>query len=426
MSIPPKHDHATIAFPKHFLWGSATSAYQVEGDNIYTDWWEWEQTHQPPHLRSGKAAQQYHLYEQDFQLAKKLSHNAHRLSIEWSRIEPYQGEFQLEAIDHYKKVLKSLKEKQMKVMLTLWHFTLPKWVADQGGWENPQTINYFINFLEKVVPQLKDYVDFWITLNEPTVYIFHHYIDPRWPGAKKAWFGRRFLTLLNFANAHKKSYKLIHKIDPGKPVGFAHNVQSFEAYHKHFLTEQLAVLFGNLASNHSFYFLTQGHHDFLGLNYYIHTRFNHNLFQGLVKSVIDAKEQARDVSDLGWEIHPEGIFDVLTDLADHLPIYITECGIASTNDDRRTRFLITYLQEVYRAVASGVDVRGFFYWSLIDNFEWHRGFDPRFGLIEIDYKNQERRIRPSAYVYKKIIESNGIPHSLLKLLGHGMKVEEVL
>jgi len=139
--------------------------------------------------------------------------------------------------------------------------------------------------------------------------------------------------------------------------------------------------------------------------------------------LVEAKDDKKDVSDLGWEVYPEGIFDVLTDMSDGLPIYITECGIASTNDDRRTRFLIHYLQEVYQAIHAGVNIKGFFYWSLIDNYEWGRGFDARFGLVEVDFKTQARILRPSAEVYGEIAQHNGIPHKLLKLLGHTLDVK---
>ena len=166
-----KHDHETLKFPEGFLWGSATSAHQVEGNNINSDWWEWEQK-RPPRFRSGDACDQYNKYEEDFDLVKQLNHNSHRLSIEWSRIEPKEGEFNQEAIDHYKKVLESLKDKNLTVMLTLWHFTLPKWVSDKGGWENGKTVKYFEGFVKKIVPEIEEYVDFWVTLNEPGVYIY--------------------------------------------------------------------------------------------------------------------------------------------------------------------------------------------------------------------------------------------------------------
>jgi len=423
----PKHDHASLNFPEGFLWGAATSAFQVEGNNTNADWWEWEQKNQPAEKRSGLSANQYELYEKDFDLAKELGHNSHRLSIEWSRIEPEEGQFNQEAIDHYIKVLKVLKSLNFTVMLTLWHFTNPQWFAEKGGWTNFKSAFYFERFVKKIAPELLDYVDFWITINEPGVYTFMSYLGGdsagAFPPAKKNTT-QALLVTWNLARAHKKAYKVLRSLHPQKPIGIAQNVQSFEPFHKHSLIEQFAVGISDMVTNHSFYFLTKGYHDFLGLNYYFNYRLNRQ--KGLLPEVANPEVQERDVSDLGWEIYPEGIFSVLTDLADGLPIYITECGIASTNDDRRTRFLINYLQEVYRAIESGVKVKGFFYWSLIDNFEWHRGFDPRFGLVEVNYETQKRTIRPSALVYREIIKRNAIPHDLLKLLGHGIRVEDVL
>lgn len=419
------HEHKDLKFPDGFLWGSATSAHQVEGNNSNSDWWEWELL--SGRTKSGQADDQYNLYNQDFELAKNLGHNAHRLSIEWSRIEPQEGVFDQKEIDHYKQVLKSLKDKGFTVMLTLHHFTSPKWLADIGGWENSKSVSYFSRFVEKIVPELKNYVDFWITINEPGVYVFMGYLGGddagSFPPSKKNTLSAIKVTW-NFAQAHKKAYNLIHKIIPGAKVGMAQNVSSFGSSHKHSVMELLAVGLSDIITNHSFYFLTKGYHDFLGLNYYFHYRFSTD--KSFIPKIVNPETQRQDVSDLGWEIYPEGLFDVLTDLSDGLPIYITEAGIASTNDDRRTRFLIEYLQEVYRAVNSGVKIKGFFYWSLIDNFEWHRGFDPRFGLVEIDYSTQKRTPRPSAYVYKEIIEHNGIPHKLLKLLGHTLNVEKEL
>lgn len=422
---PPqeKHDHETLKFPEGFLWGAATSAHQVEGNNIHSDWWEWETNHQPPEFRSGLACDEYHLFEQDFELAKQLNHNAHRLSIEWSRIEPREGEFDSAEIEHYKKVLTALKTRGFTVMLTLWHFTLPLWVTQKGGWENGATVGYFERFVKKIVPEIAEYVDLWVTMNEPGVYIYDTYIERVWPHAKKSWLAQ-IKTFMNLVAAHKRVYKYLHgRFPAGKPVGIANNTLSFESYHKHSFTEQVAVFLNDLFVNHLFYMFTKGTHDFLGINYYFNIRFKDNKLTTQKK---DLMEQTHDVSDLGWEIYPEGIFQVLTDLADDVPVYITECGIASTNDDRRNRFLISYLQEVARAIRAGVNVRGFFYWSLLDNFEWHLGFEPRFGLVEVDYQTQARHIRPSALVYTDIIQHNGIPHSLLRFIGHTVQAEEVL
>lgn len=415
----PKHDHKCLDFPDNFLWGAGTSAYQVEGGNIYSDWEKFKS--------AGEAADQYNRFEEDFDLAKELGHNAHRLSIEWSRIEPEEGKFNQEEIDHYKKVLKALKERGFFCCLTLWHFTNPQWLADKGGWESTKAPFYFKRFVERIVPEIKDFVDLWVTINEPGVYVYMAYLggdgSGRFPPAKKSNFSALKVTW-NLIRAHKIAYRTIHKLVPTAKVGVAQNLNSFEAYHKHSIAEQIAVILSDFFSNHTFYLLTRNYHDFIGVNYYFHHRYRKT--KGLVPEMVDVSTLERDVSDLGWEIHPEGLFNVLSDVSDGLPIYITECGIASTNDDRRTRFLIAYLQEVYRAIAAGIKVKGFFYWSLIDNFEWHRGFDPRFGLVEIDYKTQKRIPRPSAYVFKQIIEHNGIPHHLLKLLGHTIDVEKEL
>ncbi len=424
-----KHHHQTLKFPDKFLWGAATSSFQVEGNNTNADWWHWEQKALSPSKRSGTAADQYNLFEKDFQMAADLGHNAHRTSIEWSRIEPREGEFNQQEIEHYKQVLKSLKDKKMTVMLTLWHFTLPQWLAEKGGWNNGQTIDYFLKFVQRVVPELKEYVDIWITLNEPNIYVFQTCSNGEWPGGKKGVWNQ-FHMMWNLAQAHKKVYRYLKQENPRQKVGIANNVQSYNPYHLHSITEQLAATGADFMGNHLIYTLTGKTHDFLGVNYYFHNRIRHFSFMDILKrnpveDSIGFEDKQHEVSDLGWEVYPEGIFDVLTDISNDLPIYITECGIASTNDDRRTRFLLNYLSEVYRAIEAGVKVEGFFYWSLLDNYEWHRGFDPRFGLMSVDYDSQKRTVRKSALVYKEIIKHNGIPHHLLKLLAHGLSTSEI-
>lgn len=426
LKIPAeKHQHNLLAFPSGFLWGAATSAYQVEGNNIYSNWWEWEKD-RDINYRSGQAADQYNRYLEDIELAKSLEHNAHRLSIEWSRIEPEEGLFNEEVIDHYCDELKTLKLTGMKVMLTIWHFTLPKWISDQGGWENSRTEFYFLRFIEKVIPSLKDYVDFYITINEPGVFVYTGYLTGIWPPQKKSKL-RSLKIYWRLAQAHKKAYHLLHRIDDKAKVGIANNIASFGSFHKHSLLEQLTVWVLDIFGNHLFYKLSGVQtHDFLGLNYYFHHWVSFN-GQSQLPSLVDVAITKKDTSDMGWEVNPEGIFDVLLDFSDyHLPIYITENGMASTNDDRRCRMMISYLKEIYHAIQSGADVKGYFHWSLIDNFEWADGFDPRFGLVEIDYNTQKRTPRPSAYVYADIIRNNGIPHHILRFIGHTVEAEEVL
>lgn len=429
-----KHDHQTLEFPEGFLWGAATSAHQVEGNNTNSDWWSWEQTQSEEH-RSGLACDQYNRYEEDFDLLKSLNHNAHRLSIEWARIEPKNGKFSEKEIEHYRSVLKSLKKKNIKIMLTLHHFTNPKWFADKGGWENLFAPSYFERYVQRVVIELKEYVDVWITINEPQVYSYMSYLTGNWPPNKKSGL-KALVVTYQMARAHKKAYKVIHKLIPKANVGIAHNAGSFNSFHRHSLREGLTVWMADVTQNHFFLKLTgQKYHDFIGLNYYFNKYISFNGEDTRLPSVIDVAVTKKDVSDMGWEIYPEGIFDVIMDFSDyHLPIYITENGLASTNDDRRCRFLVNYLKEVYHAISTGAKVKGYFHWSLLDNFEWADGFKPRFGLVEVDYKSKDssskntlkRRVRDSARVYAQIIKNNGIPHHLLRFIGHTVNAKEVL
>lgn len=422
----PKHDHATLTFPEGFLWGAATSSYQVEGNCTNSDWWAWERKTQPEEKWSKEACDQYHLYEQDFDLINKLGQNAHRLSIEWARIEPVEGQFDQQEIDHYKAVLKALKDRGIKVMLTLHHFTNPLWFAQKGGWESFKAPGYFERYVQKIVPELKEYVDLWITINEPGVLMWGSYLSGKWPPQKKSNFSA-LKAFWNMAQAHKKAYKVIHQIQPSTQVGIAHNVASYDVFHDHSLRENLTKWFDDRLMNHSFYTLTgMKYHDFLGINYYFHHYIS---FSGKTRlpGPIDVSVVKKEVTDMGWEIHPDGIFDVLVDLSDYKkPMYITENGLAAVNDDRRCRFLIAYLKEIYHAIQVGADVRGYFHWSLLDNFEWADGFDPKFGLVEVDLKTQKRTPRPSAYIYKDIIEHNGIRHDLMKFLGHRISAQDVI
>lgn len=421
-----KHDHDPLTFPDGFLWGAATSAHQVEGDNTNSDWWHWEQETQPEHMRSGKAADHYHRFKSDIKLAKDLHHNAHRLSVEWARIEPKEGKFDQQEIDHYKEVLAELKSQGFTVMLTLHHFTNPQWLAEMGGWENGKVIQLFERFVERVVPEFKMYVDLWITINEPGVYAYNGYLTAIWPPQKKNKFAAA-KAFWNMALAHKKAYYVIHKHVTNAMVGIAHNAASFSHLHQRSLREAIAVWGYDVGSNHLFFYLTgRDTHDFIGLNYYFNKYISFN-GESKIPGTLDITRTRKDATDMGWEVYPDGMFSVIMDFSDyHKPVYITENGLASTNDDRRARFLISYLKEVYHAIQLGVEVRGYFHWSLMDNFEWADGFGPRFGLIEIDYKTLKRTPRPSSYLYAEIAENNKIPHHFMQFIGHSIDVDDVL
>lgn len=419
------HHHETKKFPEEFLWGAATSAHQVEGNNRHNDWWDFEQRGLLKH-KSRKACDHYNRFEEDFALAEQMHHNAHRLSIEWSRIEPEQGKWDHREIEHYRHVFDALKKRNMKIMVTLHHFTLPLWFARKGGFEKARNVKYFVRFVEMMAEQYADVVDFWITINEPGVYTLLGYEWGNWPPLVKSK-KRSFKVYVNLVRAHRKTYKAIHKKTRSRgaetQVGIAQNVLSFATYRKHSLVDQLAVWLSVKFTNHGFYLISgKKTHDFLGINYYFRVRLRRK--RGTLKIVHDdISRQGREVSDMGWEIYPHGLFDVLMDFRDfNKPIYITENGVATENDDKRQRFLVSHLHEVFHAINAGANIKGYFHWSLLDNFEWHDGFGPRFGLVAVNYKTFERTIKTSGKIYSQIIEENGLSHKMFRLLGHEAKL----
>lgn len=419
------HTHETRHFPEGFLWGASTGAYQVEGGNVNSDWWKWEGElgHISDGSRSGLASDHYRRHEEDFDLAAKMNNNAHRLSIEWARIEPREGVWNEDEVEHYRQVMTSLRRRGMKVMLTLWHFSLPQWFADKGGWEHPLAAHWFARYARFVAERLGELVDFWNTMNEPNVYVTQGYLSGGWPPQKKNFFKTMYVGWI-LTRAHRAAYRALHRtLDrPGRriQVGLAQNVLSIEAYRLHSLKDYLATRIIDWWWNHSIYTFTRGTHDFLGLNYYFHYRLK-KFGWPPTAFFVEVRRERRDVSDVGWELNPAGIFKVLKDFENYgLPIYVTESGLPSANDDRRKRFLVATLKEIYHAIHSGVDVRGYFFWSLIDNWEWEKGFAAKFGLVEVDFQTQKRTPRGSYSVYAEICKANGIPHEMLRYVGHAV------
>lgn len=403
----------TFKFPKGLLWGAATSAHQVEGGNK-NDWTEWESSParvadlvgrnlNPGDYISGEACDHYRRFKSDFNIAKSLDHNAHRFSIEWSRIEPEEGKFSEREIEHYREVIRALRERGIEPFVTLWHWTLPRWFVKKGGWLNSSATGAFTRFAERVANEYKNEVKFWTTLNEPETFARHGYFLGNRPPGQKNFF-RAYGVLRRLAQAHQRAYTVIKKVAPQAQVGFAESVVHFEPYNlwPHNL---LAMRLLRWWRNNPFLAKFIACSDFIGLNYYFHSRvrLSQKSWRGFQYN------ENKTVSDIGWEIYPEGIYRVLKNLKKHSkPIYITENGLADAKDEKRTEFIKDHLQWVAKAINEGVNVRGYFHWSLLDNFEWDSGFGPRFGLVEVDYKTRERKIRPSAWVYKEIIE-RGLP-----------------
>jgi len=378
-------------FPSDFLWGAATSAYQVEGGNK-SDWSEW------PKGDAGQAANHYRLFKKDFDSAKSLGHNAHRFSIEWSRIEPEEGKFNEEELKHYEEIIRALKDRSLEPFVTLWHFTLPIWFAEKGGWLNKDAVRYFERYVIKITETYKHLgVKFWITMNEPEIYAFNAYFRGKWPPNNK-----NILSCWRMAKklirAHQAAYVIIKKSVPYAEVGLVKNNSYFESYGLNPWNKILSSLTNDIW-NHYFLRRVGGSYDFIGLNYYFHNRINWGFNQNENKSV----------SDLGWEIYPEGLYRVLMDLKRYKkPVYITENGLADANDSKRAAFIKDHLSWAFKAIKDGVDLKGYFHWSLMDNFEWDKGFAPRFGLMEVDYKTFKRSVRPSAFAYREIIENRSV------------------
>lgn len=380
----------SLKFTDDFLWGSATSSYQVEGGIENNDWTEAARAGRVP--AAGQAADHWHLYKKDFDIARELRQNAHRFSIEWARVEPEEGKFNEQAIKHYRDVLRALRARGLEPFVTLWHFTLPIWFSKKGGFENRKAPEIFARYCSHVVEQLGDIAKFWITINEPTVYAGESFVHGHWPPFKK-----NFLTSIKVINtiavSHNLAYKKTKIANPNLKIGLAFNTKSYESDESPF--NRLLSILANYFRNHWFLLKIRKNQDFIGANYYFHRKFG--------------EKYLHEKTDMGWEIYPKGIYNVLMQLKKYRkPIYITENGIADAKDTKRAKFIKDHLHWVHRAIHDGVDARGYFYWSLLDNFEWAHSFGPRFGLVEVNYQTQERHIRPSAYEYKKICENNSL------------------
>ncbi|OHA57002.1 MAG: hypothetical protein A2588_01380 [Candidatus Veblenbacteria bacterium RIFOXYD1_FULL_43_11] len=385
-----------------FLWGSATSAYQVEGGNIWSDWHFWEK--QRGLEQCGQAVRHYEKFAEDFTLAKQLGQNAHRFSMEWARIETAPGQISQSEIEHYRQVIKTLKSLNLKICLTLHHFTLPQWLANQGGWENNQAIQYFKRYVQLVVKEFGSDIDLWVTINEPLVLATEGYLYGHWPPQIKSY--RRMIKVVNnLAQAHQEAYKIIHEALPQVKVGLAHNFFSLEPYRRWFILDEWATIRADNFWNKWLMKLTTGSHDFIGVNYYFHQRvlFSFNWSRGFV-AFADPKKLNKEISSLGWEVYPSGLGEVLLTIWQryHLPLYVTENGIDAQSEAQRASFITRSVAAVKQAQKQGAEVKGYFYWSLLDNFEWDKGYQPKFGLIEVDRKTFVRTPRESARVYAEI------------------------
>ncbi|MBI3182836.1 MAG: family 1 glycosylhydrolase [Myxococcales bacterium] len=406
-----------------FLLGAATSSHQVEGNNS-NDWTDWEETSFEdgrPHIedgsRSGLATDSYSRFEEDLQLLRRLGANAYRFSIEWSRLQPEENLWREEVANRYLQWAIELRQAGIEPMVTVHHFTLPKWVAARGGWESDGTLEHFERFASRLAGRLGSEVDLWCTVNEPNVQAVQGYLLGIWPPGKQSNRDTA-LVMARLIEAHARAAKAIRAADrqdadhDGKPamVGLAHHARIFQPATGSALDASVAALTddffnetvvraartgriqlsvpGQLDLDKEVPGLL-GSFDYLGLNYYTRDHVRADLSDPSFSH--QYVPEGRPRNGLGWDIYPEGLYLLLRRFArEGLPIYVTENGIADNGGEQRPTYLAEHLFALERAASEGVDVRGYFHWSLLDNFEWAEGYEPRFGLFRVDFDGPER------------------------------------
>jgi len=386
-----------------FWWGVATSAYQVEdfgpGDvsGYQTDWDVHYQRGKLKHAR-GHGCWSYSQVERDLNALAALGVTHYRFSLEWARIEPAPGEYNEAALQHYVDLAKALRSRGITPVLTIWHFTFPSWLydadADRHGWLHPMAAERWQAFLEYVVPRLTPHVQTFAPLNEPNAYALACLVNQFPPGGRMSY--RRYLKTLDAEVARFiDAAKVIRQHRSDARIISVQNIIDWQR-----APLDLFDFWFRKGQEYNFYHLDQvaEHCDWIGFNFY---------FAETASPLALLMQQHRDgddVSDLGWKIAPNGFEGRITELYQRYrkPLVITENGLADADDDQRARFLIEHITALQRAKAAGADVRGYFHWSLMDNYEWAHGYTMKFGLYEVDQKTKALVPRASARVFKML------------------------
>lgn len=396
-----------FSFPKNFLWGSGYSGHQVEGNNFNSHFWELEKELNLRE-RSGMACNSYELYGEDVKLVETLSHQAFRTSVEWCRIETQCGTFDKNAVEHYIKLFSTLKEKGIKVFCTLVHNSVPIWFHREGGFTKRENVKYFENYLEYIVPKLSPYVDFWNVLNE---------------------FNLRHAESINHIFFHARGYHIIKKYSKA-PVSSAHAMVEYCPQRKNDKLDNLMAQYKDYCSQEFFFHAIRTGElvfpfkdgilekelkdtvDYWSINVYTREMVDSRLKNLAGKRYDHKLLKMIDMDFYLDEMYPETIINGLSRLMDK-PIYITENGCACNDDNFRIVYMTLYLSALCEAIKMGADVRGYLYWSLLDNYEWG-SFIPKFGLCSVDRKTFKREPKPSAYFYKEIIKNNGVTQEIIR------------
>ncbi|MGF1503957.1 MAG: glycoside hydrolase family 1 protein [Anaerolineae bacterium] len=428
---------ASLIFPQAFRWGTATSSYQVEGNLTNNDWWlaAQEGGYIYHDQSAGLACDWWNRAEEDFDRMADLGLNAHRLSIEWSRVEPKPGVWDEAAIARYREMIQGLVDRGIEPMITLHHFTNPLWMVERGGWENPEAVDWFASYAHKIVSALGDLTPMWCTINEPMVMIGQTYALGRWRPGKRE-LNAAIRAGINISRAHGAAYHIIHDQVEKAFVGFAKHMIIWEPHRLWMPNDWVAAWLVRLLFNRLFLssvidgvLRVPGRRairipevrntvDWLGGNYYQRYRIRTKLFGGraMFMELGTRPGILKGPGDWG-EIHPPGLSLTLRHLWNkyRLPLIITENGIPDQADEHRPGFIVTHLHELWRTMQEEIPVYGYYFWSLVDNFEWTEGYDPAFsfGLFEVDFETQERQMRPSGELYKAICEAGGLTPAIV-------------
>jgi beta-glucosidase len=403
-----------------FLWGVATSAFQIEG-SPHADWTEWDPLAAAQPTMTGH----YERFREDIALLRELGVNAYRFSVEWSRIQPRERVWDGAAIEHYRQLVDELLASGIEPVLTLHHNTHPRWFHESAPWHGPEAAERYAAYVRRMVEALPD-VKTWITFNEPMIMLLGGYVDGCLPpGLRDRAAAPRALT--GVLDAHARAHAIIHERIPEARVGIAHNMAAFAPLRRWHPLDRMLARVGhrgfNLALLDAFrtgrtrFVLpfarpvsitapVRGTLDFLGVNYYQRLHLGFRLLGGHTRCL---EVQHRDrgghgLTDMGWEEHPEGLAAVLREAAAvGVPLMLTENGIATTDDARKISFIRRHLAVLDAARREGVDIRGYFYWSLTDTYEWLHGLHKRFGLYRMDWRTLERIPTPAAAYYAALV-----------------------
>lgn len=385
-------------FPEGFIWGTATAAHQIEGGNTNNDWWAWEHTPGSGCVESsGDACDSWNRWADDLDEVAAMGLGAYRFSLEWSRIEPADGEFSTVVLGRYRAMCEALQARGIMPVVTYHHFTTPLWVAAEGGWADPGIVDRFARYCRVVTESLGDVIGTVCTINEPAMVATMGYLAGVFPPGVQDVSARREVTQ-NFIDAHRRAVDVVREVNPGLPVGWTLSMSDHHA-----LPGGEAKMERIRRGTEDLFLQACEGDDFIGIQAYSRTR-------------VDADGQRFDGAEgvpmlvMGYEFWPQAIGAALRRAWEvtggRVPLWVTENGIGTDDDTQRIDYVYQALGGVHDAITAGIDVRGYTYWSLLDNFEWAFGYTPRFGLVEVDRATFARSPKPSAAWFGDIARTN--------------------